>query len=343
MTDARKKMIEALQGHVTEQVPFWLMRQAGRYLPEYRELRAKAGSFLNLCFNPPMACEITLQPLRRFDMDAAILFSDILVIPLAMGMPLEFTAGEGPKLDAVQSRLDVDKLVYDEGKLSAVFETLGLIKKELHPEKTLIGFAGAPFTVACYMIDGKGGGFAKTRALLNGDTEILDGLIAALVQSTTAYLCRQIEAGADCVQIFDSWAGMLDDLNFEKYAVQPVRDIVDGIRRKYPEFPVIGFPRGCGNRYAQFAKGTGVSGMSVGQEADIKTVAQSLQGRTAVQGNLDPELLLKGGADMEKAIVEILEATKDVPFIFNIGHGVIKETPVENVAVLACIVKEFKR
>lgn len=336
-------MIAALQGQVTPNVPFWLMRQAGRYLPEYRELRAKAGSFLNLCFNPPMACEITLQPLRRFDMDAAILFSDILVIPLAMGMPLEFTAGEGPKLDAVQTRADVDKLIYDEAKLDAVFETIGLIKKELNPEKTLIGFAGAPFTVACYMIDGKGGGFAKTRALLDGNTEILDGLIAALVQSTTAYLCRQIEAGADCVQIFDSWAGMLDDTTFEKYAVKPVRDIVDGIRKKYPGFPIIGFPRGCCNRYAQFAQRTGVSGMSVGQEADIKTVVQSLQGRTAVQGNLDPELLLKGGADMEKSIRDILDATRHVPFIFNLGHGVIKETPVEHVAALSRIIKDFKR
>lgn len=338
----KKLVLRALEGEATDTIPFWLMRQAGRYLSEYRALREKAGSFMNLCFNPEMACEVTLQPLRRFDMDAAILFSDILVVPYALGQELAFVEGEGPKLGI----LETERLSFDvfEKKLSPVYDTLRLLKQKLSPEKTLLGFAGAPFTLACYMTEGKGDGkFAKACSLAAARDEGFEKLMRLLTEAVTKHLLLQIQAGADAVQLFDSWAGLLDGKDFEKWVVRPARDIVSNIRRIYPGFPVIGFPRGAGKLYPSYAIGTKISCLSIDQHTTLDWVADNTSPDLCLQGNLDPEILLAGGEALKKETLAILETMKNRPFIFNLGHGVIKETPPENIATLGEIIRGFKR
>lgn len=332
-----KKMINALQGKVQKTFPFWLMRQAGRYLPEYRELRATAGSFLDLCFTPTLAAEVTLQPVRRFDMDAAILFSDILVIPHALGRKVEFREGEGPHLDRVLTINDIQNLAYDNRKLEPVYETLTRVKAELLPEKTLIGFAGAPFTVACYMIDGKGGGFPQTREWVTTRKDDLVLLIDKLADATIAYLLKQIEHGADTVQLFDSWAAIPKDADFDDLVIRPAKRIVAAIHAKYPNVPVIGFPRGAAHRYTDYAAATGIAGMGIDQSTRLEDVHT----KTTLQGNLDPEALLEGGARLERETMKILNAMKGRPFVFNLGHGVIKETPPDHVGQLAKLIHGF--
>lgn len=341
-----KLMLQALRGETTPRIPFWLMRQAGRYLPEYRDLRKTAGSFLDLCFTPDFAVEVTLQPLRRFDMDAAILFSDILVVPYALGQALSFVEGEGPRLGAFKTADDfkfIDSSLFDQ-KLSPVYETIRRLRTELAPDKTLIGFAGAPWTIACYMIQGYGdGAFAVVKKFASENTDAFQQLIDTLVTATAHYLIQQIKNGVDTVQIFDSWAGLVPDADFDRWVIQPTRAIVQLIRKEYPLCPIIGFPRGAGARYKAYAAATGVNAVGLDQSVNIKEAVASFGDKVALQGNLDPEILLRGGAEMEKEIVEILQTAGNNPFIFNLGHGVIKETPPQNVARLSELVLNFRR
>lgn len=337
-----KLLLRALQGERTRQIPFWLMRQAGRYLPEYRALREKAGSFLGLCFTPEWATEVTLQPIKRFDMDAAILFSDILVVPHALGQELSFVEGEGPRLAAFEEK-DIDPEFFDT-TLAPVQETVRRVRAELSPEKALIGFAGAPWTVACYMLEGRGDlAFSVACNLaLRGDP-LLDRLIDRLVIATSRYLLSQIKNGVDAVQLFDSWAGLAPVAHFHRLVIAPTRQIIANIHKEYPGFPVIGFPREGSAFYEEYVQETGISCLGVDQFFSLKEAAQICGGKVAVQGNLDPQVLLQGGDALLRGIDATLKAAGDAPFVFNLGHGVIKETPPEHVAMLAKAVKEYRR
>jgi uroporphyrinogen decarboxylase len=345
-TSEKQLMFRALTGEATPEIPFWLMRQAGRYLPEYRELRKKAGSFLDLCFNPEFAAEVTLQPLHRFDMDAAILFSDILVVPYALGQSLDFVEGEGPQLGVFQGAdffKDFDAGAFDE-KLQPVYETIRRVRSSLPAEKTLIGFAGAPWTIACYMIQGRGDGeFLDTKKFAFSKPQEFDRLIDALVTATSHYLIKQISQGADAVQIFDSWAGLLPEAYFERWVTDPAKKIVDNIKKVYPDVPVIGFPRRAGSFYRHYAQKSGVDCLGLDQYFPLQEAVHGFDGKVALQGNLDPVLLLAGGKILEEGVHEILRAAGKAPFIFNLGHGVIKETLPEHVAQLAKIIKAYRR
>ena len=330
--------LRALQGVAQTPVPFWLMRQAGRYLPEYRALRATAGSFLNLCFNPEFAAEVTLQPIRRFDMDAAILFSDILVIPHALGQRLDFVEGEGPRL----GELDVAKLSYDADKLSPVYETIRRVRRELAPEKALIGFAGAPWTVACYMVDGQGGGeFTRTKIFAYKNPEAFDALISKVVDATVTYLVEQVRAGADALQLFDSWSGLLPEPYFTRWVIKPSQEIRKRIAQECPDTPMIGFPRGAGGLCQRYAEHTGFDGIGLDTQVPLDWAVENFGKGRCLQGNLDPVLLLTGGAALEQGVRNILDAVRGQPFIFNLGHGVIKETPPEHVALLAKTIRSY--
>lgn len=338
MKKSDRIFLQALAGRVTKQTPIWLMRQAGRYLPEYRALRAEAGSFLKLCFNPQFAVEVTLQPLRRFDFDAAILFSDILVVPYALGQELDFVEGEGPRLGPLDRVKFNEELFHS--RLSPVYETVSRLRAALPPEKALIGFAGAPWTVAAYMVQGRGNGvFEKLQNLAAEDPAALGRLMDTVTQSTVEYLLRQIGAGADAVQIFDSWAGLAKGPQFDQYVIAPTQKIVAAIRQKHPDIPVIGFPRQAAGHTAGYAEKTGIQGLGLGQEFPLSERPAGL----CIQGNLDPLALLEGGGRMREEALRILTEMKNDPFIFNLGHGVIKETPPEHVAELVSIVKGFKR
>lgn len=341
-----KILLQALAGQATAQIPFWLMRQAGRYLPEYRQLRQTAGSFLDLCFNPEFATEVTLQPLRRFDMDAAILFSDILVVPYALGQALDFVEGEGPKLGVFKGAevfAEIDFDTFDK-KLQPVYETVRRVRAALSPEKALLGFAGAPWTVACYMIQGHGGGeFAAARKFALEKPQELDRLINTLVTVTAHYLIRQIKSGADAVQLFDSWAGLLPAADFERWIIHPAAKIVQLVRQSCPGVPLIGFPRQAGAFYKTYAEATGFDGIGIDPSFSVQEAVKTFGGKTAVQGNLDPALLLEGGQALEENILRILTEAGQSPFIFNLGHGIIKETPPEHVAQLAQIIRNYQR
>lgn len=337
---AAKPIIRALQGYKDPKVPFWFMRQAGRYLPEYRELRNKAGSFLGLCFDPKAAAEVTLQPLQRFDMDAAILFSDILVIPKALGQELDFVEGEGPRL----GELHIEKLSFSESELEPVYETLQIVRSRLEPEKTLIGFAGSPWTVACYMIEGRGTGhFKKALSFAREKEEAFALLIEKISDATIRYLSRQTLNGANALQLFDSWAGLLTAAEFERWVIKPTQRIRAALKASCPEVPVIGFPRGAGALYPEYAVETGVDCIGIDHEASMEDVSEGMPETCALQGNLDPALLLQGGSAMEAAVHRILAAASKRPFIFNLGHGIVKETPPENVALLSRMLKDYSR
>lgn len=344
MTEKKPFMLSVLDENGSPRPPFWFMRQAGRYLPEYRDIRKQAGSFLNLCFNPVMAAEVTLQPLRRFDMDAAILFSDILVIPHALGQELSFETGEGPRLGTLEL-LTIEKNIPCFLKtLNPVLETVSTVRNNLDPDKTLIGFAGSPWTVACYMIEGQGSrqGFQKTKKFIAEKPEIFSRLMDCLVQSTIEYLSAQISAGADIVQLFDSWAGLCGErMSFEKNIIAPTRCIVDEIKKRHPGVPVIGFPRQAGDHYKTYAKMTGVDVLGLDQDVSL-VQAMELSDSIAVQGNMNPEALLHGGAALKQEAAKILKAMSGKPFVFNLGHGVIKETPPENVALLSETIKAWR-
>lgn len=341
--NTQKIFLEALNARKTDSVPFWFMRQAGRYLPEYRKLRAEKGGFLAMALDPEAACEITLQPIRRFGMDAAIIFSDILVVPMALGQKLSFEAGEGPKLEP----MDFKNLDYKESILNPVFEALSRVREGLSREgfsnTALIGFAGGPWTVAAYMIQGSGSkDFAKAKAMAENDQGNFSALIDVLVDSTSCYLIKQVEAGAEALQIFESWAGLLDAHQFAKWVIAPTKKIIQNIRKIHPHIPIIGFPRLAGESYVAYAEETGVTAIGLDQTVSTSWAAQNLQTRIPVQGNLDPELLIGGGEAMEHATRSILKDLTKKPFVFNLGHGINKETPVEHVEQLVKIIRNFK-
>lgn len=339
MTVARspKLFLRTLAGEKQTVPPIWLMRQAGRYLPEYRKLRAEVDGFLALCYDSDRACEVTLQPIRRYAFDAAILFSDILVIPHALQQKVWFVEGEGPKLEPLKdsSELGILKPEAVLGHLQPVFETVAKIQAALPLECALIGFSGAPWTVATYMIEGGSSrDFAKTKMWAYRDPNGFQKLIDILVDATADYLTAQVDAGAEALQIFDSWAGALDEAGFRQWSIAPIKAIVAKVRDRHPQIPIIGFPRGAGPLYAEFAGETGVNAVSLDQGLPAAWAAETLQGSVTTQGNLDPMALLAGGAALDGAVDHILDAFSGGPHVFNLGHGIIKETPPEHVTRL---------
>ncbi|MCF8473490.1 MAG: uroporphyrinogen decarboxylase [Emcibacter sp.] len=341
-----KLFIQALKSEITPNIPFWYMRQAGRYLPEYREKRKTAGSFLDLCYSPDFAVEVTLQPLRRYHMDAAILFSDILVVPQAMGQHLEFKEGEGPLLTPVNTAEKIETLNLNNfhHHLTPVYETVRKLHQEIPKTTALIGFAGAPWTVATYMVGGKGSADqALTRLFAYQEKKAFQKLIDLLVKATSEYLIEQIKNGAEVIQLFDTWAGNLPDDEFQKWAIEPVQKIIQNIRKFYPEIPIIGFPRGAGCRYPDYIRITGVTAVSIDTTMPLDWVRDHIQPLCPVQGNLDPLLLVSGGQQLENRVVEILDHLSGGPFIFNLGHGIVPQTPPENVAQVSEIIKQYKR
>ena len=314
--------------------PVWMMRQAGRYLPEYRAVREKAGGFLDLCFNPELAAEVTLQPVRRFGFDAAILFSDILVIPLALGRKVEFLVGEGPKLEPLPDAAAVATLRddIDAKALAPVYETVAKVKASLDSKTTLIGFCGAPWTVATYMVAGHATpDQGPARLFAHRDPEGFGRLIDRLVQASIAYLINQLKAGAECVQIFDTWAGVLGPDQFERWCIQPTQKIVEGIRREIPNAKIIGFPRGVSAMALPYAEMTGIDGIGIDWTFEREIARDMLQPRVAVQGNVDPLALLAGGAALDREVDDVMEMLSGGPHIFNLGHGILPETPIAHV------------
>ena len=331
-----KRLLRVLNGERLDPPPLWLMRQAGRYLPEYRATRAKAGGFLDLCMNPALAAEVTLQPLRRYGFDAAILFSDILVLPWAMGQGLTYGEGEGPRLPPIRDAAGLATLRLDRvaERTAPVREAVRLIARELG-DAALIGFAGAPFTVACYMVDGRGGDFHETRVLAFRDPGFLVALIDLLTEGTIATLTGQIEAGAEAVMLFDTWAGLLPPSLFAAHVVAPAKRITAALRAHFPGVPVIGFPRLAGASLAAYARQTGVQAVGMDTQTDPATLPPDL----VVQGNLDPLALLAGGEALEREVTAVRRSVGNRPHIFNLGHGILKETPPENVARLVELVR----
>lgn len=334
MTETAKPFLDALNGKAHKYPPVWLMRQAGRYLPEYREVRAEAGSFLNLCYNPEKATEVTLQPIRRYGFDAAILFSDILVVPDALGQKVEFVEGEGPKLEPVRNAAEAAKLSENwmHQRLEPVYEAVGRIRGALPHDVALIGFAGAPWTVATYMVEGGSSkDFAHTKKFAYSDPDGFQDMINLVADSTADYLATQVESGAETVQIFDSWAGVLPDDQFRRWIIEPTKRLVARFRAQHPDIPVIGFPRGAGLMYPEYIETTGVTAVGLDTTMPLEWARDNLQTRCPVQGNLDPQILLTGGATLDAAVDRIVETLGQGAFVFNLGHGIVKETPPENV------------
>jgi uroporphyrinogen decarboxylase len=324
-------------------IPVWLMRQAGRYLPEYREVRARAGSFLDLCFAPDLAAEVTLQPVRRFGFDAAILFSDILVVPYALGRKVAFAEGEGPRLEPIDAagveKLEVGALA---DRAQPVFETVRRVRAALAGERSVIGFCGGPWTVATYMIAGRGTPEqAPARLAAATRPGMVDALIEKLVAASAVYLTEQLRAGADVVQIFDSWAGVLGEAEFARRCIEPTAEIVRLVRGAVPDARFIGFPKGAGLMLEAYAAGTGVDAVGLDWTVPLSK-ARALQGKFAVQGNLDPMVLVAGGTALDAGVDRILEALSGGRFIFNLGHGIVPETPVAHVERLVARVRSWK-
>ncbi|MEM9811574.1 MAG: uroporphyrinogen decarboxylase [Pseudomonadota bacterium] len=338
MTAPTKTILRALAGEAQDPPPAWMMRQAGRYLPEYRATRAQAGSFLDLCYTPELAAEVTLQPIRRYGFDAAILFADILLVAQALGLDLWFVEGEGPKLSTVRDAAGLAGLrptAEIDATLSPVYETVRILRGELPAETTLIGFAGAPWTVATYMIEGAGSrDHAAARGLLYRDPATFQGLIDRLTAATTHYLLGQIEAGAEVVMLFDSWAGALPGRHFTRYATAPVQHIVAAIRARHPGFPVIGFPRQAGEKLLAYTKATGVSAVAIDTSVDPVWAAETLQPHVCVQGNLDPTLMITGGPTLRHEVKRLREILGRRPYIFNLGHGITPEADPDHVHTL---------
>ena len=335
-------LVRALSGETLKTPPIWLMRQAGRYLPEYRELRAKAGGFLDLCYTPDLATEVTLQPIRRFDLDAAILFSDILVVPHALGQEVRFVEGEGPRLDPVTGRADFGRLkdAIDLEMLAPVYETVSRVRAELSPAKALIGFCGAPYTVATYMVAGRGGDEqAPARLLAYRDPDAFAELIERLVEASAAHLVAQLRAGADVVQIFDSWSGDLPPAEFDRWSTAPIAAVCDRVRAEIPGAKIIAFARGAGAKLANFAGAVPADGFGVATSEDLHAARSAVYAAKALQGAVDPIALVAGGEPLERAVDAVLEALGGYPMIMNLGHGVRQETPPEHVAQLVARVR----
>ncbi len=340
-----KFLIRVLNGETLARPPFWLMRQAGRYLPEYRDVRGKTKNFLDFCYTPELAVEVTLQPLRRYSMDAAILFSDILVIPDALGQKVEFHEGEGPILEPIRSVSDIERLDHVSAlkNLSPIFETIRVLSREIPAETVLIGFAGSPWTVGVYMVEGRGGtdcGRIKKWAFeAPGDFQ---KLIDLLIETTSNYLIEQVRNGAEVLQLFDSWAGVLGETQFRKWVIEPTTEIIKRVKAQCPHIPIIGFPRCAGVMYEDFVKETGVDGISLDNSVPVEWARDNLQCHCAVQGNLDNHALVAGGEALENETIRILEILAKGPFIFNLGHGILQFTPPENVTRLAELIHNWK-
>ena len=329
-----KPLLRVLQGKREAVPPVWLMRQAGRYLPEYRAVREKAGGFLDLCFNPELAAEVTLQPVKRFGFDAAILFSDILVIPLALGRELWFVDGEGPRLEPMMDAKMLQSVPkqMEAKKLAPIYETVRRVKSKLAGETALIGFCGAPWTVATYMVAGQGTpDQAPAKILAAREPDAFQHMIDSLVNASADYLSEQLKAGADAVQIFDTWAGSLARDEFERWCVQPTKRLVAKLRTQHPDAKVIGFPRGAGQNIPRYVSETGVDAVSLENGIDRNFAREQIQSRVPVQGNLNPLVLRAGGAALDKEVDDVLRNFSAGPFIFNLGHGILPDTPVAHV------------
>jgi uroporphyrinogen decarboxylase len=340
-----KPLLRALKGDAIWPPPLWLMRQAGRHLPEYRALRAQAGDFLALCTNPSLAAEVTLQPIRRYGMDGAILFSDILIVPWALGQGLRYAEGEGPVLDPLRDaaaigRLDPARLL---GGAAPIFETVRQVRAGLAaeaPKTTLIGFAGGVFTVACYMVEGHGSKeYAAARGMAYADPVLFGRLIRILVDATAEYLIAQADAGAEALMLFDSWAGMLSPSQFRRWVIEPTAAILRLIRKRHPTIPVIGFPRLAGPMLTEYAARAGLRTVAMDTGMDPRWAAQAIGPEITLQGNLDPLALLAGGMALEVEARSILAAMRGRPFVFNLGHGILPPTPPEHVAALVRLVR----
>lgn len=340
-----KRFLKALKNEQTDRPPFWYMRQAGRYLPEYREVRKNKGNFLDLVYSPEDAIEVTLQPIRRYHMDAAILFSDILVIPDALGQEVRFEEGIGPVLDPIRdldklSSLNMDNLHLH---LNPVYQTIAGLSKALPNDVALIGFAGAPWTVATYMVGGRGSkDHEDTKNWAFRDEKAFAKLIDLLVDATSQYLIKQVEHGAEALQIFDTWAGSLSELEFIKWSINPTKKIIENVKAKYPQIPIIGFPRGAGVRYLDFVQKTGVDGVSLDSGVPLAWAVENLQPICAIQGNLDPRLIAVGGKPMLDEARRIMDAFQSKGHIFNLGHGITPDVPPKNVDELSTFIRSWK-
>lgn len=338
-----KPLLSVLKGERPDVPPIWLMRQAGRYLPEYRALRAEKGGFLELVYDCAAAAEVTLQPLRRFGFDGAILFSDILIVPYAMGQDLWFEAGEGPRLAPVLAETELSALKPDFSRYEAVYETVRRVRAALDPQVTFLGFAGSPWTIATYMVAGQGSkDQGAARRLAYQQPQKFGAIIDAIIDATVVYLSGQIDAGVEAVQLFDSWAGSLAPLEFERWVIQPNRRIVEKLKAIHPTIPVIGFPKGAGAKLADYAVGTGIDAVGVDETVDPHWANRTLPQGLPVQGNLDPLALIAGGKAVEEAVDNIRAAFAGRPHIFNLGHGILPDTPIDHVEALLSYVRRTR-
>lgn len=338
---AEKPLLSVLRGERCDPVPMWMMRQAGRYLPEYRKLRQDKGAFLELVYDAEAATVITLQPLERFpELDAAILFSDILIVPFAVGQNLTFVTGEGPRLTPSLIDASLDQLTAYPARLDPIYDTVRNVRSRLAPEKALIGFAGSPWTVATYMVAGQGSREqAEARRLAYGDPGKFSAIIGRIEEVTIEYLSGQIEAGVEVIQLFDSWAGSLSPAQFEQWVIEPTARIVAALGERHAEVPIIGFPKGAGGKLLAYVRETGVTAVGLDETVDPVWAAQELPGNLPVQGNLDPLALVAGGEALRSGVRRILDAFADRPHIFNLGHGILQDTRIEHVEELIALVK----
>jgi len=338
-----KFLLRAFMGETLPRPPWWLMRQAGRYLPEYRQIRARAQDFVELCLTPGLAAELTLQPVRRFEMDGAIVFSDILLLPYALGQKLAFHEGEGPLLDRIENdaglaRLDLKGV---SSRLEPVLETVHRVRGTVGPQTAVIGFAGSPWTVATYMVEGGvSRDFRRIKTWAYRDPVGFNGLIEMLIEGTITHLAGQIEAGAELVQLFDSWAGILPEPAFVQWVIEPTKRIVSALKDRFHDYPIVGFPRGAGLLCERYLRETGVTGIAIDTAVPAGYARDCLQPHGTVQGNLDPVLLIAGGAAIESAVRQLRQQLGGGPYVFNLGHGVLPDTPPENVAMLARLLAE---
>jgi uroporphyrinogen decarboxylase len=341
MPGPNKPLLTVLSGGKSDTLPVWLMRQAGRYLPEYRELRANKGGFLNLVYDPAAAAEITLQPIRRFGFDGAILFSDILIVPFALGQDLRFEAGEGPRLSPPLMDASLAALRAVPERFEPIFRTVEKVKAALPPETTFLGFAGSAWTVATYMIAGQGSKEqAEARRYAYRDPEAFAEIIAAIADMTVDYLSGQVKAGVEAVQLFDSWAGSLSPAQFERWVIAPNARIVAAFKERHPDVPVIGFPKGAGGKLPAYVRETGVDAVGLDETVDPSWAAAALPKDIPVQGNLDPLALIAGGEALETAVARIISAFEDRPHVFNLGHGILPDTPIAHVEQLLRLVRK---
>jgi len=344
MTPISKPLLSVLKGAKTDTLPLWLMRQAGRYLPEYRALRAEKGGFLELVHDSAAAAEVTLQPIRRFGFDGAILFSDILVIPHALGQDLWFEAGEGPRLAPKLVDIGLSALQRAPERLSPVIETVRQVKAALPPQTTFLGFAGSPWTVATYMVAGQGSREqAETRRFAYRDPKAFGEIITAIADLTVEYLSDQIEAGVDAVQLFDSWSGSLSPQQFEHWVIAPTERIISKLKARHPQAVVIGFPKGAGGKLPAYAREVGADAIGLDETVDPNWAHQNLPKDVPVQGNLDPLALITGGDTLDQAITRIIDAFRDRPHIFNLGHGILPDTPIAHVEALVARIRGEQR